>query len=822
MGIAHHEVNFDSITFENSAICIDLPNKKQITVVSIYRPPHGLIDTAELNRIFCSNSQVICFGDFNAKHSSWNIGRSNRNGYLIYDWVNNNNFSIIAPLQPTYFSSSYALNATLDFAVVKNISAAEAVAINALPSDHNPVWFEFLLSNVLPIPLRSLTTTNWNRFQDIISRNIPGNPTINSIRDIEEAIAKFECGINTAINLSSKTKSINTVHRKLPPFITNKITRRNNIRKRWQHTRYPPYKTACNKLSEEIKNDIEVWDNNRWKELLQGLNTEDISLFNMARKLTKKYVSIPPILGPSGLVFSCADKADIFRNALEESFQENIEPYDDNFIEKVENEIDDYFHTNNSPSPAPLSSPAEILTIIAKLNIRKTSGPDKIPNKALKLITPNALTFLTKIFNKCLTFNYFPLRWKQANIIMLSKPGKDPKFPQSYRPISLLSSLGKIFEKILQKRINSYCDSSNIIPKEQFGFRAQHSTIHQLLRVTNSITEGMNNKFYTGGIFLDIQKAFDRVWHDGLIYKLIQLNFPKYLINILKSFLENRTFKVVIHGETSNTGVIKAGTPQGSVLSPILYSIFTSDFPSHPRTITCLFADDSAVLAQGTTIKYILRTLQSFLASLEEWLTKWRIAVNTDKTKAIIFRKGCSNFNPTNLELFDETIEWVTEVKYLGLIIDNKLTFRQHISYLKEKFWAKIYLCLPLIGRNSSLSLENKLILFKQVLRPILTYAAPIWGLAAPSNRKKVQILQNKLLRIIVNAPWFIRNSVIHSDLQIESIDDHIQKLSRKFFSGIVDHPNNLIADQTDFTEFTGRYRYPYTTTKWSLPLKPP
>ncbi|GBM22163.1 RNA-directed DNA polymerase from mobile element jockey [Araneus ventricosus] len=274
--------------------------------------------------------------------------------------------------------------------------------------------------------------------------------------------------------------------------------------------------------------------------------------------------------------------------------------------------------------------------------------------------------------------------------------------------------MGKIFEKVLQKRINNFSDSNNIIPKERFGFRAQHSTVHQLLRVTNSITEGMNNKFYTGDIFLDIQKTFDRVWHDLLIYKLIQLNFPKYLINILKSFLENRTFKVVIHGETSNTGVIKAGMPQGSVLSPILYSIFTSDLPSHSGTITCLFADDSAVLAQGTTIKYILRTLQSFLASLEEWLTKWRIAVNTDKTKAIIFRKGCTNYNPVNLEFFDEPIEWVIEVKYFGLIIDNKLTFRQHISYLKEKFWAKIYLCLPLIGRNSSLSLKNKLILFKK------------------------------------------------------------------------------------------------------------
>ncbi|GBN67579.1 hypothetical protein AVEN_144232-1 [Araneus ventricosus] len=271
-----------------TAICIDLPYKKQITVVSIYRPPHGLIDTAELSRIFCSNSQVICFGDFNTKHSSWNIGRSNRNGPIIYDWVNSNNFSIIAPLQPTYFSDSYNLNATLDFAVVKNINAAEAVAFNALPSDHNPVWYEFLLSNVLPIPLRSLTTISRIRFQEIISRTIPGSPSINNIRDIEEALAEFECGINTAINLSSKTRSINTTHHKLPPFTTNKITRRNNIRKRWQYTRYPPFKTESNKLTAEIKNDIETWDNNKWKELQQGLNTEDISLYNMARKLTKK------------------------------------------------------------------------------------------------------------------------------------------------------------------------------------------------------------------------------------------------------------------------------------------------------------------------------------------------------------------------------------------------------------------------------------------------------------------------------------------------------------------------------------------------------
>ncbi|GBM88040.1 RNA-directed DNA polymerase from mobile element jockey [Araneus ventricosus] len=173
----------------------------------------------------------------------------------------------------------------------------------------------------------------------------------------------------------------------------------------------------------------------------------------------------------------------------------------------------------------------------------------------------------------------------------------------------------------------------------------------------------MDNKFYTGRVFLDIQKAFDRMWHVGLIYKLVQLNFPKYLINILKSFLGNITFKVIIHDESSNTGVIKTETLQGSIPA-ILYTIFTSDFPSEPRIITCLFADDSAVLAQSSTINYILRAVQSFLNSLEEWLTKWRIAVNTDKTKAIMFRKGRTNYNLDNLELFDQTMEWVTE--YLG------------------------------------------------------------------------------------------------------------------------------------------------------------
>ncbi|GBN36236.1 RNA-directed DNA polymerase from mobile element jockey [Araneus ventricosus] len=211
--------------------------------------------------------------------------------------------------------------------------------------------------------------------------------------------------------------------------------------------------------------------------------------------------------------------------------------------------------------------------------------------------------------------------------------------------------------------------------------------------------------------------------------------------------------------------------------------------------MNCLFADDTAILTQSSNIKFIINSLQAQLLEIEKWCTQWRVAISTEKTKAILFRKGHCNKSMKQLTLFDEQLTWEPQVKYHGLILDNKLTFRQHTKYNSDKFWNKVHLIILLIGRRSCLSLRNKVLLFKQVLRPILTYAAQIWGFTAKSHRKKTQILQNKILRIMTNAPWFVRNEVIHDDLQIENIETHIKDLSRKFFNKIADHPNPLISE---------------------------
>ncbi|GBN05498.1 putative RNA-directed DNA polymerase from transposon X-element, partial [Araneus ventricosus] len=638
--IDHYPTPIASDSFENTTIAIVLPNSQQITVSSIYRPPHGIISTDELNRIFNSNNKCIAVGDFNAKHSAWSLGRRNQNGNIINDYICNNNLILLAPPEPTHFPHNGNNPSTLDFGVLKNFSSGDATSLNELCSDHNPVSFEIDINANIPAITKTLKTTNWMKFYDITKEAIPGNPSINSTKDIDEVINKITAVILTAINQSSKAKIINGPHRKLPPRITNKITLRNQIKKRWQITYDPRFKRKSTQLTNEIKADINQYDQDSWTEWLLSLNQEDLSIYNATRKYSRKFHKIPPILDTDGLKYTPLGKANAFKYLLENSFQTNPEPYDNRHISEVNRAVQHFLNSMRNDNNIKLTSPLEIQAIIKKINPKKATGPDGIPNKALKMIPPNLLTCITKVFNKCLLHHYFPPSWKIAHVLMFPKPGQNHKLPGNYRPISLLSNLGKIYEKVILARLKEHCSDLQIIPDEQYGFRPNHGCVHQLLRVTNLITHGFNNKLYTGGVFLDVRKAFDRMWHNGLIYKLIANKLPHYLIDIIILFLLNRTFKVKLNSTLSETGHIKAGTPQGSILSPLLYTVYTADFPVNNHITNCFFADDTAILAQGSTTKFVIRTLQRGLIEIEKWCTLWRVAINTDKTRSVMFRKG--------------------------------------------------------------------------------------------------------------------------------------------------------------------------------------
>ncbi|GBM25928.1 RNA-directed DNA polymerase from mobile element jockey [Araneus ventricosus] len=175
------------------------------------------------------------------------------------------------------------------------------------------------------------------------------------------------------------------------------------------------------------------------------------------------------------------------------------------------------------------------------------------------------------------------------------------------------------------------------------------------------------------------------MWHKGLITKLISFKFSEYL-TVIRNFLTKRKFQVRVNQVLSSIGDIHAGTPQGSSLSPTLYNIFTVDLPKNDNILNCLFADDSAILPQGSNIKYVIHSLQLQLNEIEKRCTLWRVAINTEKTKAILFRKGHSNKPLKSLTFLVEVLSWDHQVKYLGLILDHKLTFQQHARYNCDKF----------------------------------------------------------------------------------------------------------------------------------------
>ncbi|GFV23914.1 RNA-directed DNA polymerase from mobile element jockey [Trichonephila clavipes] len=465
----------------------------------------------------------------------------------------------------------------------------------------------------------------------------------------------------------------------LQPIIDSE---KNTLRKQWQATRSPPIKQEVNRLQRQIRRDLITLKKQEWDDILSDANSYPDDIHKIIRKKKNSQIHYPPLLGYRGLVYDTLDKANLFAETLEETFTENPEPYDDDHIEDAERQVRRFFCTT-SFQPPPLTSPGEVCEIILDLENKKS---------------PDAL---------CVN-GYFPPAWKHAIITLLPIPGKDAKFATNYRPISLLSTIGKIFEKIILKRLQEHTDSHNLIPNFQHGFRSETSTDHQLLCLTNRVINGLNSGDTTGGAFLDVEKAFDRVWHDGLIFKMIKLNFPSCIIHLINSYLSDRTFQVKILATLSRIGTVSAGSPQGSNLSPMLYNIYTHDFPTTPTVDVCLFADDAAIIAQACNPDMVRRYLQQYLKKLQSWLRKWRIKINVGKSQAVIFKKGQYRNRLQELKLFRSSIPWVRQVEYLGVTLDSKLTFNSHLRKITCKFKRILCILHPLLNRSSILSLRSK------------------------------------------------------------------------------------------------------------------
>lgn len=769
-----------------------------MSIAAIYSPPRHNITLGEYQDFLLTlGSHFLVAGDWNAKHTAWGSRLITPKGRNLLQAIQQNSLNILSTGEPTYWpTDTTKIPDLLDFAITRGISSRNSGIDSSydLSSDHSPIVITLSTSSICREPTLKLCSrsTNWEEFQSLIDASIRINHSLKEPHELEEAVEYFTKIVQNAAWQATPKIPKNTLEtHNIPLYIKELVHDKRRARKNWQTTRNPQDKTRLNRLTHKLRTALQKDRNDTFKQYIAILSPSDHSIWKATKKFKSPTVPMPPIRrSDNNWARSNDEKANLFAEHLAQVF---TLPATNN---NLDDEIEDYINAPCQLSlPMEAFSPAEVKREINLTNSFKAPGYDLIVGQMLKHLPRKGIVFLTTIYNGMLRLCYFPIQWKFAHVIMIPKPGKPPTEATSYRPISLLPIMSKIFERLLLLKLNQIVPIQNLIPNHQFGFRQKHSTVQQCHRVVNEIMKSLEEKKLCASVFLDVQQAFDKVWHKGLLYKL-KKHLPSQIYLLLKSYLQDRYFQVKTNNALSDYKTIKSGVPQGSVLGPYLYTIFTADIPTTEETIVATFADDTAIMSSHTDPVVATEKLQNHLNLIDNWFKKWKIKVNNTKSTQITFtnrRTTCPQVSINNAP-----IPIKNEVKYLGLHLDEKLTWKTHIKAKKQQLNMKLRQMYWLMGKRSQLALENKLTLYKAILKPVWTYGIELWGCSKPSNTKILQTFQSKTLRMIANAPWYISNQTIHDDFGIPFIKDIIRPHATRYNQRNAIHSNRLISELAD------------------------
>lgn len=786
IGLKHNIINSPTTNLiECQGIEVIGDSDTKLLIFNVYLP--GGSSDSLINQHFsrdietltnCNNAYVIA-GDFNARHMNWNCTSNNVAGNLLSQLHHNNNFFIEFPDSHTYCPMSPLMShSTIDLILTNRKFDITNIKSNQLfSSDHLPVTCTIDINTDFCRVIRfNYKNADWNKFRQLLDNDLErllAQP-IQSAQDINDLITRFTDSVGRAEAEAVPLAFNGTDNIFIDPGTKLLIQMRNFYRRRFLRYFDPIDNTICVAFKKQINLNLYKLKNQRWETKLKDCSNDHTAIFKLAKSFKRKNTGIPVLEG----AVADKDKANLIARTFNINHINPLKNFNSLHSKKVDKEVNIFVNKTYTPVNDIISY-TETAQIIKNLKPNKAPGSDGITAKVIKNLPNRGIFFLTHIYNYCLFFNFFPDSWKNAKVFPLLKPGKDPTVAQSYRPISLLSIVGKIFERVLLSRIQLHIDEFNIIPDTQFGFRNGHSTDLQLLRLINHVKANLNLGNSTGFLSLDCEKAFDRVWHNGLISKMIHYKFPYHLTNIVASFLKGRTFFVNIGLSSSDPNNMEFGVPQGSVLSPSLYNIYISDIPTSTNCHLGNFADDTGIYTSGKYYKGIRSRLQKTANELNSYFRKWKISMNEGKTEAIFFTRRLRKQKPVasdSIKVGNQDIQWSDSIKYLGCHLDTRLTLKTHINSRIQNSVVALKTLYPLINRNSTLSRRIKTNMFKTYFRPILTYPNIVLNTVADSHLKSLQIQQNKFLRLLNSKPRHYRISRLHKISKTPYINEYLAK----------------------------------------------
>ena len=383
---------------------------------------------------------------------------------------------------------------------------------------------------------------------------------------------------------------------------------------------------------------------------------------------------IPPLFVNSNFIVNCKEKAKIFNNF----FAVQCTPFLNASV------LPSFTYLTAARIYTISFSLLEIKDILINLDVSKAHGPDGISGKMISICGEHLSIPLEIIFNNIIETGEFPDQWKLANVTPIHKK-KDKQIHTNYRPISLLPLLAKIFDKAIFKHLYNYFFSNSLISLNQSGFTPGDSCTNQLISLVNEILKAFDdpNCLEVRSVYLDMSKAFDKVWHDGLIFKLKRNGVNGKLLALLKNYLQNRKQRVVINGAESDWASLSSGVPQGSVLGPLLFLIYINDLEDGIKSKVKFFADDTSLFSIVKDPKLSADELNHDLELISKWAYQWKMCFNPDPDKPaeeIIFSHKQSVVEHPPIFFNGAPVKRVVDHKHLGLVFDSKLNFVKHIN----------------------------------------------------------------------------------------------------------------------------------------------
>ena len=316
--------------------------------------------------------------------------------------------------------------------------------------------------------------------------------------------------------------------------------------------------------------------------------------------------------------------------------------------------------------------------VITNLYLSKASGHDCIPVVVLKNCEPELSYILAELFNKCFKESCFPDCWKISSMVPVFKNVGERSTAKHYRPVSFISVVSKVFEKLVNNRIVDHLEKCGLFSDFQYGFRSSRSTADLLTVVSDRIARAFNRSVATRAVALDISKVSDRVWHAGLLQKLKSYGISGRTFGFLSSFLSNRRLRVVLDGKSSQEYPVNAGAPQGSILSPTLFLLYINDVPDDVICDIVIYADDTTLYSKCDQASDLWQQfelaseIESDLRDTVDWGRRWLVNFNAGKTQLVSFDRS-NNTGAIDVKIDGSVFEGKSSFKTLGLTFSSKL-----------------------------------------------------------------------------------------------------------------------------------------------------